>query len=133
MNAARRVRLSESNKRTAGLRIDCDGAELISSAVTPEALADLDHLFSALDARPGHRIYRSPQLIDWIGASGLLDLAATRLGGSVKPVRATLFDKNKDANWSLGWHQDRTIAVRERLETPGFVGNCEIAVNGCGV
>lgn len=23
-------------------------------------------------------------------------------------------------NWSLGWHQDRVICVRERIETPGF-------------
>ena len=47
-------------------------------------------------------------------------LAASRLGGGCRPVRAILFDKSARRNWSLGWHQDRTICVRERREAPGF-------------
>lgn len=35
-------------------------------------------------------------------------------------VRAIFFDKTADANWMVGWHQDRTIAVRERQDAPGF-------------
>jgi ectoine hydroxylase-related dioxygenase (phytanoyl-CoA dioxygenase family) len=35
-------------------------------------------------------------------------------------VRAILFDKTEAANWSLGWHQDRTIAVEERIDVEGF-------------
>jgi post-segregation antitoxin (ccd killing protein) len=35
-------------------------------------------------------------------------------------VRAVLFDKTAEENWALGWHQDRTIVVRERREVPGF-------------
>jgi ectoine hydroxylase-related dioxygenase (phytanoyl-CoA dioxygenase family) len=42
------------------------------------------------------------------------------LGRAARPVRAILFDKSAEANWSLGWHQDRTICVRERREAPGF-------------
>lgn len=38
------------------------------------------------------------------------------------PVRAIFFDKNSDANWLVPWHQDLAIAVRERIETPGFTG-----------
>src|SRR5262249_15240360 len=37
-----------------------------------------------------------------------------------KPVRAILFDKNPGRNWRLGWHQDRTIAVRHREEVDGY-------------
>lgn len=33
---------------------------------------------------------------------------------------ALLLDKTEDMNWALGWHQDRTIAVREKIETPGY-------------
>ncbi len=36
------------------------------------------------------------------------------------PVRAILFDKVGAANWTVPWHQDRSIAVRERLDVPGF-------------
>jgi hypothetical protein len=35
-------------------------------------------------------------------------------------VRAVLFDKAPDANWALGWHQDLSIATRERRDTSGF-------------
>src|SRR5688572_25463329 len=42
------------------------------------------------------------------------------LGGNAKPVRAIFFDKTPDANWKVPWHQDLTIAVREKRETEGF-------------
>jgi ectoine hydroxylase-related dioxygenase (phytanoyl-CoA dioxygenase family) len=31
-----------------------------------------------------------------------------------------MFNKTPATNWSLGWHQDRTICVREKLKVPGF-------------
>jgi hypothetical protein len=39
---------------------------------------------------------------------------------SLIPVRAILFDKISSANWTVPWHQDRSIAVRERIDAPGF-------------
>lgn len=39
--------------------------------------------------------------------------------GSVA-VRAMLFDKTGDANWTVPWHQDRSIAVRQRIDVVGF-------------
>jgi hypothetical protein len=47
-------------------------------------------------------------------------VAALHLGAAVRPVRAILFDKSKENNWALGWHQDRTIAVVERRDLEGF-------------
>lgn len=47
-------------------------------------------------------------------------IACSRLGKHARPVRAVLFDKREGMNWALGWHQDRAIAVKERVETPGF-------------
>ncbi len=37
-----------------------------------------------------------------------------------RPVRALWFDKTLEANWAVPWHQDRTIAVRERVTHPGY-------------
>jgi ectoine hydroxylase-related dioxygenase (phytanoyl-CoA dioxygenase family) len=48
------------------------------------------------------------------------NLAASLLGPGARPVRALLFDKTPERNWALGWHQDRTICVRKRRDTPGF-------------
>jgi hypothetical protein len=43
-----------------------------------------------------------------------------RVGPVLVPVRAILFDKTGDANWTVPWHQDRSIAVRERVDVAGF-------------
>jgi ectoine hydroxylase-related dioxygenase (phytanoyl-CoA dioxygenase family) len=42
------------------------------------------------------------------------------LGEACQPVRAIHFDKTPDTNWSLAWHQDRTIAVAKRIDVDGF-------------
>jgi hypothetical protein len=47
-------------------------------------------------------------------------VAAAVLGAGARPVRAILFDKSPKRNWSLGWHQDRTICVKEKRDAPGF-------------
>ena len=47
-------------------------------------------------------------------------LAAAALGPAARPVRAVLFDKTPAANWALGWHQDRTVAVQARHDRPGW-------------
>jgi ectoine hydroxylase-related dioxygenase (phytanoyl-CoA dioxygenase family) len=69
------------------------------------------------------------------GARNLFDLAVIRglaltpqimklveevLGPKSAAVRALWFDKTSDANWKVSWHQDLTIAVRERRDVPGF-------------
>ena len=42
------------------------------------------------------------------------------LGSSARVVRGIYFDKHKDANWKVAWHQDLTIAVQERVEADGY-------------
>src|SRR5206468_5123271 len=42
------------------------------------------------------------------------------LGPGAFAVRGLFFDKTPEANWKIPWHQDLTIAVRRRIETPGF-------------
>jgi ectoine hydroxylase-related dioxygenase (phytanoyl-CoA dioxygenase family) len=47
-------------------------------------------------------------------------IAGQFLGKNAKVVRAIFFDKTAEANWKVPWHQDLTIAVREKRETAGF-------------
>ena len=42
------------------------------------------------------------------------------IGRDLVAVKATLFDKSQEATWDAQWHQDRTIAVAERLAVPGY-------------
>lgn len=50
----------------------------------------------------------------------LLGIAQHVLGDDAFPFRATLFDKNPDANWLITWHQDTALPLREKHEVPGW-------------
>src|SRR4051794_1322132 len=104
------------------LRLDEDGAELFRRALSAVALRSVT---AALGDQPsdhaGVRLFGADALRPLLCASGPLgSLAAARMKGTPRPVRAVLFDKTATMNWSLPWHQDRVIAVRERMEVEGF-------------
>jgi Phytanoyl-CoA dioxygenase (PhyH) len=42
------------------------------------------------------------------------------VGRELVAVKATLFDKTAEANWRVQWHQDRAIAVKERMQVAGY-------------
>jgi ectoine hydroxylase-related dioxygenase (phytanoyl-CoA dioxygenase family) len=42
------------------------------------------------------------------------------IGREMVAVKATLFDKTAESNWRVQWHQDRAIAVKERMNVPGY-------------
>jgi hypothetical protein len=117
---------------TAGLRCDPedgtsmifhhDGAQLFKSVVSPQALHGiLNALTEVPTKRAGIRLHGIGALRPFLDVSGPVGaIAASVLGPACRPVRAILFDKTAASNWSLGWHQDRTIAVAERIEVNGF-------------
>lgn len=71
--------------------------------------------------RPGIRLRGVAALDPLLGPEGAIGCQIARFAGTgARPIRAILFDKNEGANWSLGWHQDRTICVRERHDVAGF-------------
>lgn len=53
------------------------------------------------------------------GDASIMSLVQRVAPGSI-PVRAILFDKTGAANWTVPWHQDRSIAVHERVDAPGY-------------
>jgi len=101
------------------MSLDRDGAELHSAVldgVQHQALSDL----LELSTETGIRIFGHRRLSDWLVHGPVGHLVRNVLGAGTRPVRAILFDKSTDSNWALGWHQDRVIAVRERVELEGF-------------
>lgn len=103
------------------MQLDREGFEHFPRA----ALAELVPLMAALqgisEGRAGVRLAHSHGLSDALEADGAIGTIAARFRGAhVKPVRAVLFDKTAGRNWGLGWHQDRTICVKTRRDTPGF-------------
>lgn len=51
---------------------------------------------------------------------GISKLVAKILGSQALLVRGLMFDKSPESNWGIFWHQDLSIAVRQRKEIPGF-------------
>ena len=98
------------------------GAQLFTAALDETALAVLDAVAAALPpGQAGVRLTGIAALQPLLAAGGRVGaIAASALGSLARPVRAVLFDKTPAANWSVGWHQDRTIAVQARVDTPGY-------------
>lgn len=102
-------------------RFEEQGAVHFAGAVVaslPQLTASLQHLPAD---RTGIRIQGVAQLRQHLAPVGAIGMvAASLLGSHAQAVRAILFDKTLDMNWALGWHQDRTICVRQRLDVDGF-------------
>ncbi len=101
------------------MQLGPDGAQHFPAAIPEDDLAALAALLSSrLSDQAGARLPATAALRPLIASANAI--AAAHLGPDARPVRATLFDKSPGRNWALGWHQDRTTAVRRRVDTPGF-------------
>lgn len=111
-------------EQAAGIRhliLARDGAQRVPSAALPW----LPAIFEALRDLPSHqagvRIHDIEALRPILASDGGIGaVAAEFLGLRCKAVRAILFDKTAETNWSLAWHQDRTICVKRRIDVHGY-------------
>ena len=109
-------------------QFDPDGFAIVPSPFDSNALhhlqlgLDLEARESGTKRRGGTRdaVDQLPLLRDLAEHVDILKIMARILGEEAFLVRATLFDKTPEANWKVPWHQDVTIAVKERRDTPGY-------------
>jgi ectoine hydroxylase-related dioxygenase (phytanoyl-CoA dioxygenase family) len=98
-------------------------------AIIPGVL-DSDEIQNLVVALERSRLQRSragvrhllghPAVAEMAADPRVLRIARAILGRDAFPFRATLFDKNPDANWLITWHQDTALPLREKHETPGW-------------
>jgi hypothetical protein len=113
--------LSEDSADRLALELERDGACFHGGLALPISEALTAILAKWPDGRAGTRIAGDGELARLLGSDHPVGAAVAVLADApVRPVRAVLFDKNDRADWSLGWHQDRTIAVRAEADLPGF-------------
>jgi ectoine hydroxylase-related dioxygenase (phytanoyl-CoA dioxygenase family) len=62
----------------------------------------------------------SPRINELANSAKVRSIVEEYLGKSGIPVRGTLFDKTRGANWLVPWHQDLTICVISRVDVPGY-------------
>ena len=112
--------------------IERDGFAILENAVDSHTLTvlekelqhlEIDHLASQRAGKAfGLRNLSTavPLTRDLANSNELRSIVHPVLGGGARVVRTIYFDKHKDANWKVAWHQDLTIAVRDKVDVEGF-------------
>jgi ectoine hydroxylase-related dioxygenase (phytanoyl-CoA dioxygenase family) len=109
-------------------QLEESGFTIIPDVLPP---ATVDNLIHAIEIALGNRTDSSEYAVRHLHqkvpavrrlANGAMVRALVNsvLGPDAFVVRSIFFDKTPEANWKVAWHQDLTIAVRERIEVPGF-------------
>jgi len=102
--------------------IEADGFAIVPKAVDEQTI---DALIWGLERAHGGSLLRNvlravPGVRELAMAPPIRSLVEPVLGQNAFAVRGLFFDKTQEANWKVPWHQDLTIAVKERLEVQGF-------------
>ena len=102
-----------------------NGYFLMEKAIDEKTIASLIHDLSIFDNANNNYGVRDlmnkiPGIRSLAGSVPLLRFAQEILGEKARPVRSVFFDKVPEANWNVAWHQDTSIAVKEKSEVPGF-------------
>ena len=109
--------------------LERDGFAITSAVLDAATVSTLIEAVSGASEKAGSQrrgsIYALRNLLEDLPlvamlATSLRLLVAPTLGADCFPVRGILFDKTPEANWNVVWHQDLSIAVRERLDVDGF-------------
>lgn len=107
---------------TIATQLERDGWARIPDVVDRTIIGDLRAAIDeALDG--GHALRMALSTIPELGnilAPIMAPILRRYLGPAARPVRGLVFDKVPGSNWAVPWHQDLTVAVRERIAVPGF-------------
>lgn len=112
--------------------LEREGFAIIPALVQRAAMAELCAAIDRLRVGDGVRTRNArtfavrnalaalPQAAALAHRQEIAELIRGVMGDGARIVRAIIFDKNPDANWSVPWHQDATIAVKSRRAVAGF-------------
>lgn len=95
------------------------GRVWLRSALTESETLRLSKL-ADVDCRPGIRLSMSSELESLIGPQSSLASKLRVFGVDATPVRLVAFNKTDNNNWSVPWHQDRVVAVSEKVDAEGY-------------
>ena len=96
------------------------GFALVSSLRSAEECADLIAALGESDTAGRRGILGVDTVSRFARSSKVMGLIRPLLSGEPRAVRGIFFDKSPALNWVVAWHQDLTIAVRERRDVPDF-------------
>ncbi|MEJ2610778.1 MAG: phytanoyl-CoA dioxygenase family protein [Candidatus Thiodiazotropha sp.] len=102
-----------------------DGYYLIQDVFSDESIITLKKELSNFEGKSNNYGIRDlmnkvPYIKRMALSNPLIEIAKIILGENARPVRSVFFDKLKGANWNVAWHQDTSIALKDKHETSGF-------------
>lgn len=102
--------------------LDADGYELSDLILGRD---QCEHLAASIPptstGRGGVRhLISHPSVVQLLQQGSLGRYLWSMVGRDLVAVKATMFDKTTPSNWRVQWHQDRAIAVKERMDVPGY-------------
>ena len=102
------------------MNLEHDGFALVPSVLNTAEVERLRVALGPVNGAGRRGLLGLPVVAALARSARLLDLVRPHLHADSVPVRALYFDKSPDANWLVPWHQDLTLAMRARAESPGF-------------
>ena len=101
------------------MQVQRDGFAVIPACLDETTLESLSTEFD--DSHRPERNLLSIQSIQALAtSSSVREIMETILGPDCFAVSGIFFNKTRTSNWKVAWHQDLTIAVRERKNVKGF-------------
>lgn len=97
-----------------------DGFELFRGVFAHDEMVRVIAELPSLESAGSRRMLDTEVGRRFANDSRIRNVVETDLGESARPVRAILFDKTGEKNWTLGLHQDTKIAINERQDVEGF-------------
>jgi Phytanoyl-CoA dioxygenase (PhyH) len=101
------------------LDVDDDGFAILSNCLDQLTAARLRADLPETRG-PDRNILSLPSVRALASSRSVREIVENILGSECFAVRGIFFNKTRQANWKVVWHQDLTIAVREQRPADGF-------------
>jgi len=107
------------------MSLDIKGFEILKNYIPSDIMDDIKQEVEAYTAPyPKYGIRSADKKFDSIAklmnSPMLVEKASEILGARPQVVRVIFFDKTKENNWLVPWHQDRTIALSKKADVKGW-------------
>ena len=100
--------------------MELEGFTIVPSILGDDELQDLLTALGSVSGAGRRGLLAMPVVAALAHSPKLLKLVRPYLPLEPLPVRAIYFDKSREANWLVPWHQDLTLALQARAEVEGF-------------
>src|ERR1700761_245313 len=100
-------------------KIEQDGFAIVPQCLDIATLRSLRAQFDDAST-PSRNLFSVPYIQALASSPAVRKIAEAVMGDDCFAVRGIFFNKTRASNWKVVWHQDLTVAVRERKEAVGF-------------